>query len=163
MIEVTPADLSKADHREALVRLIDVYAREPVGGGVGLGEEVKQRLPDALRERNDCVVLLAWQSAIPVGLAVCFEGFSTFRCRPLLNIHDLVVLPGHRGRGVGKRLIEATERIARERDCCKLTLEVLEGNEAAISVYEACGFVNYQLEPRLGNALFMEKDLATTS
>ena len=46
----------------------------------------------------------------PVGAAVCFIGFSTFAAKPLINIHDFVVLPAARGKGVGRRLLEAVEK-----------------------------------------------------
>lgn len=47
------------------------------------------------------------------GLVNCSEGFSTFACRPLVNVHDLVVAAGHRGRRVGEQMLAAAEHIAR--------------------------------------------------
>jgi ribosomal protein S18 acetylase RimI-like enzyme len=95
-----------------------------------------------------------------VGLAICIEGFSTFACRPLLNIHDMVVVREYRGRGIAKRLLAKAEEIALNLGCCKLTLEVLEGNAAAQAAYRACGFEGYQLDPKMGRAMFWQKKLA---
>jgi ribosomal protein S18 acetylase RimI-like enzyme len=95
-----------------------------------------------------------------VGLANCIEGFSTFAARPLVNVHDLVVLDGHRGRRIGQRLLQAAEQEARRRDACKLTLEVLTGNAPALRLYERFGFEPYVLDPALGQASFMHKPLA---
>jgi ribosomal protein S18 acetylase RimI-like enzyme len=95
-----------------------------------------------------------------VGVAVCFVGFSTFKARPLLNIHDLAVIPTHRGRGVGRKLLDAVERKARERGCCSVTLEVLEKNVGARRLYAAAGFgqPTYN-EGQGGGALFLSKPL----
>jgi len=40
----------------------------------------------------------------PVGLVNCFEGFSTFACRPLVNVHDVAVLGSYRGRCIAQFL-----------------------------------------------------------
>jgi len=77
----------------------------------------------------------------PVGLANCFMGFSTFAARPLVNIHDLVVLPGYRGKGIGQALLQAVEQIAKERGCCKLVLEVRTDNPAE-RLYRREGFTD---------------------
>jgi ribosomal protein S18 acetylase RimI-like enzyme len=71
---------------------------------------------------------------------VAFTGFSTFQGLPLLNIHDLAVLPAQRGAGVGRALLAAAEEHARATGCCKLTLEVQEDNTPARRLYERVGF-----------------------
>jgi GNAT superfamily N-acetyltransferase len=92
-------------------------------------------------------------------MIIAFMGFSTFQCRPLLNIHDVIVHPDHRGKGISKLLMRKAEEIARELGCCKLTLEVLERNEIAKRSYASCGFCAYELDPMLGKAEFWEKKL----
>ena len=103
---------------------------------------------------------IAWAGSEPVGLVNCFEGYSTFKAQPLLNIHDVAVAPAWRGRGVGQALLAAAEAHARERGCCKLTLEVLTGNQVALNSYVRFGFANYQLDPSAGQAMLMQKWLA---
>ena len=93
----------------------------------------------------------------PVGLINTFEGYSTFKARPLLNVHDIAVLPAHRAQGVGQALLAACEAHARERGCCKLTLEVLSCNQRAMRSYERFGFAPYTLDPADGQALLMQK------
>jgi ribosomal protein S18 acetylase RimI-like enzyme len=56
-------------------------------------------------------------------------------------------------------MLKKVEQIARENGCCKLTLEVLEGNEVARSAYSSFGFESYALEPKMGQALFLQKKL----
>jgi GNAT superfamily N-acetyltransferase len=159
MIEIVVADLGLTIHAKALVNLMDTYARDPMGGGRGLTDQVKANLPAELAKRSSAHVILAFVDTHPAGLVVCLEGFSTFACQPLLNIHDVIVAPLYRGRGLSKMLLGKAEEIALKLGCCKLTLEVLEGNHLAQSAYRACGFSGYELNPKMGKALFWEKKL----
>jgi predicted N-acetyltransferase YhbS len=77
-----------------------------------------------------------------MGIAICFVGFSTFLARPLINIHDLAVLPTYRGQGVGRRLLEQVATKGKALGCCMLTLEVRADNYPAQRLYEAAGFDN---------------------
>jgi len=70
-------------------------------------------------------------------------GFSTFQARPLLNIHDLAVVPDWRGQGIGRALLEAVEVEAIQRGCCKITLEVQDANRQARGLYERYGFADF--------------------
>ena len=75
----------------------------------------------------------------------------------LAKSHDVIVLPSCRGNGIVGRMLEQVEELARERGCCKLTLEVLEGNEAARQAYRKAGFTDYMLLPETGRATFQHK------
>ena len=159
-LEIRPVDWLKSDESHAVVEVLDSYASHLVGGGVPLSPEVRANLSAELAQRSHAIVLLAWLGGQAVGLVIAFEGFSTFACRPLINIHDLAVLPKFQCRGVGKALMAAVEAEARRRGCCKLTLEVLEHNQHARKLYESVGFASYQLDPTTGRALFLEKKLS---
>jgi len=52
-----------------------------------------------------------------------------------------------------------TEEIARELGCCKLTLEVLEGNTVAQNAYRSLGYASYELDAAMGKAMFWQKYL----
>jgi ribosomal protein S18 acetylase RimI-like enzyme len=54
-------------------------------------------------------------------------------------------------------MIENVIQIARDRGACKLTLEVLSGNQKALRVYGKLGFDAYQLDPEAGTALFLQR------
>ena len=148
--------------------LLDAYARDPMGGGEALSEFAKANLVPSLAARPQAFSVLAFALMVgesteqPVGLVNCIEGFSTFACLPLVNVHDVAVLPGYRGLGVGQKMLVLVEILARERGACKMTLEVLQGNASAARLYRRVGFDNYQLDPVMGQAHFMQKWLAST-
>jgi GNAT superfamily N-acetyltransferase len=158
-IEVFIADYCNAAHAAALVALLDAYASDPAGGGKPLDAAVRESLPAALAARPQAFSVLAYDGGQPVGLVNCIEGFSTFAARPLVNVHDVVVLPSHRGQRVAQRMFALVEQEARRRGACKLTLEVLSGNAPALRAYEREGFAGYQLDPSFGTAVFLQKKL----
>ncbi len=158
-IEVVLADYRDPAQAAALVELLDGYARDPAGGGTPLSAQVRADLPAALAARPQAFSVLAYDNGQPVGLINCVEGFSTFACRPLVNVHDVVVAPSHRGQRLAQRMLERVEQEARARGACKLTLEVLSGNVSARKAYEREGFADYQLDPAFGSAMFMQKKL----
>ncbi|MCC5809757.1 MAG: GNAT family N-acetyltransferase [Ectothiorhodospiraceae bacterium] len=159
MTKIIRADLANPTHGQALVQLLREYAQDPMGGGQDLPAYTREHLVAELRERSSAHVLLATDGDAFIGLANCMEGFSTFACKPLLNIHDIVVTKAHRGRGVGKLLLARAEELALSLGCCKLTLEVLEDNHPARGAYQAFGFEAYALDPQMGRAMFWEKKL----
>lgn len=159
LFEVRPVSLHEPAHRAALLSLLDHYARDPMGGGVPLSAYAREHLVAGLRTRSSYAGFLAWRGDLAVGLLNAFEGYSTFRAQPLLNIHDLVVQSNARGRGVGQQLLRAAQHEAERRGCCKLTLEVLSNNLLARKAYERFGFAAYVLEASAGHALFLEKKL----
>jgi ribosomal protein S18 acetylase RimI-like enzyme len=156
-IQVRQADYANAQDAMALVLLLDAYASDPAGGGEGLSEFAKAHLVPALAARPQAYSVLAFDGDVPVGLVNCIEGFSTFKCRPLVNVHDVAVLANYRGQRIAERMLAEAERIARERGACKLTLEVLSGNTPAYQLYQRIGFEGYQLDPAMGTASFMQK------
>jgi ribosomal protein S18 acetylase RimI-like enzyme len=160
---IRPADLDRSDDARAVVTLLNTYAEDTMGAGEPLSADVKERLVPALRRVPDHLVLLACDGEAAVGLVICFQGFSTFRARPLLNIHDLAVLPSHRGRGVATALLAAIEAEARRRGCCKLTLEVREDNPRAEALYRALGFGAGSAGERSVHYRFMEKRLGSSA
>src|SRR5688572_10825809 len=114
-IAIRDADLLDAGDARALVEIIDSYAREAGGQSAPLSEQARTALAPGLHAHPAAFALLAWQDGVAVGAAVCVWGFSTFSGCPSLNVHDLAVSPGHRGRGIGQRLLEEVERRARAR------------------------------------------------
>lgn len=158
-ISVSPLNYADPRQAEALILLMEAYAKDPMGGGQGLSEQVKANLAVELAERPHAFGVMAYVDGQPAGLINCFEAFSTFKCKTLVNIHDVVVLPKYRSLGISRLMLEKVQDIARSKGCCKLTLEVLEGNQRAQAIYQKFGFCAYELDPKAGRALFWEKSL----
>jgi GNAT superfamily N-acetyltransferase len=157
--EILNADLSSPHHARAIIDLLNFYAKGQMGGGQAISSFVQENLVSELRKRHTAHVVLALVDGNPAGLAICMEGFSTFACKPLLNVHDFMVVDQYRRQGIATMMLAQVEKIARGLGCCKLTLEVLEGNAAARSLYQSCGFAGYVLDLAMGQALFWQKKL----
>ena len=139
-IKIVDADLSRVDHQNAIVAMLDAFMRDPDDDGTPLPEAAKRNLIPGLRAHPACYVFLAYSGDAPVGFSICFLGFSTFNARPLLNIHDIFVDSSVRGKGIGRMLLDHIESKARELNCCRLTLEVREDNQVARALYRKFGF-----------------------
>ena len=118
-----------------LIRELAVYER--------LENEAKAT-PDDLRRHlfgptPRAEAMLAEVEGRPVGFALYFHSFSTFRGRPGIYLEDLFVRPEHRGRGIGSALLARLAVIAAERGCCRLEWAVLNWNEPALGFYRSLG------------------------
>ena len=159
MINVLLVDYNNLNHKKDFIYLLNEYALDPMGGGAALTDRVKENLAESLAKVPTAFSYIAYVDQKPAGLINCFEGFSTFACAPLINIHDLVVAQPYRGQGFGLKLLERVEQHAKDLGCCKITLEVLSNNEVAKSAYAKFGFAGYELDPEAGQALFWQKQL----
>ena len=137
---VRRVDLTDPAALHDYLAMLDAYAADPMGAGRPLPRDVIERLADDLPRHPTAVCLLADVGDTTVGFATCFLGYSTFRARPLLNVHDIAVASAWRGRGIGRQLLCAIEHSARLLGCCALTLEVRDDNPAAQSLYADYGF-----------------------
>ena len=73
------------------------------------------------------------------GLALWFYNFSTFEGRHGLYLEDLYVRPEHRGRGLGRALLENLARRCVAEGLPRLQWSVLDWNEPAIGFYRGLG------------------------
>lgn len=154
---VCRVDYANPVHAAALVALLDAYAQDPMGGSAPLSAYAKDNVVFELAKRPQAFSVLAFAGVQAVGLVNCMEGFSTFACKPLVNVHDVAVLPAYRGQRVAEKMLDMVMQIALERGACKLTLEVLQGNAGAIRLYQRFGFSSYELDPLVGHAQFLQK------
>lgn len=158
-IEIRLANYNDTQDASVLVELLNGYALDPMGGGEALSEYTQKNLAQSLANIPHAYTVLAFVDGEPAGLINCFEAFSTFKCRPLVNIHDVTVSSKFRGLGLSIKMMELVEQEANNRNACKLTLEVLEGNKVAQNSYQKFGFSGYELDPKMGKAMFWEKPL----
>lgn len=153
------ANLADPGDAETYRRLLDAYARDPLGQGKPLAPHLLDRVVDDLREHPAARIFLAFIDHSAVAFTTCFLGYSTFRAAPLMNVHDLAVLPAWRGRGIARNLLRSIADHARAEGCCKVTLEVREDNPAAQALYRAEGFGPASIDGKDVLYLFLEKAL----
>lgn len=158
-IELIVADYNNPRHAQDLVFLLSEYASDPMGGGQPISQTTKDNLAVSLSKIPHAFSVICYVDEKPAGLVNCFEAFSTFKCKPLINIHDVAVSGAFRGVGISQRMLTKVEEIAKDKGCCKLTLEVLEGNAVARNAYIKYGFERYELNPEIGKAQFWEKEI----
>ncbi|MCA8941886.1 MAG: GNAT family N-acetyltransferase [Planctomycetes bacterium] len=103
---------------------------------VGSAGEMREQLAS---DRPPFEALLAELDTGPLGFALYFETYSTFHTARCLHLEDLFVTPEARGRGVGRALLAAVARAARDRECPRLQWNVLDWNAPAIGFYERVG------------------------
>ena len=75
----------------------------------------------------------------PVGFALWFCNFSTFRGRHGIYLEDLFVRPDNRGRGIGKALLLHLARRCRDEGLTRLEWAVLDWNVPSVAFYQALG------------------------
>lgn len=158
-IKILTADYADPLHSRDLVMLLDSYANDPIGGGEALGSYAQENLVNKLSDIPGAFSILCYVDGEPAGFANCFEAFSTFKCMPLINIHDIAVRKEYRGHRLSQMILEKIELIAKERQCCKITLEVLDGNRVAQNAYLKYGFQAYELDSEFGKAQFWHKEI----
>jgi ribosomal protein S18 acetylase RimI-like enzyme len=133
-------DFKNVKHCEAVAELINHYISDPMGGGKRLALRDQLHLLQGLADHPSSFVLLARNEGQIIGMATCFINFSTFKVKPYLNIHDIVVKKEFRGQGIGRKLLQKCTDISTERNYCKITLEVRDDNANAKHLYQSLGF-----------------------
>lgn len=149
------------------IALLQEYAADPMGGGGLISQENIERLQTMVQGKHDhqpnLISFIGYENETPVAMTNCILSFSTFKAAPILNIHDFCVSASYRNKGFAQKLLQFVENYARQQGCCKLTLEVLEGNHPAKKAYLNFGFSGYELDPEMGKAVFWEKALTDNS
>jgi len=136
-ITIRPA--TRADVPVVLRFIRDLAIYERLEHEVSASEN---ELADALfGDRRHAEVIFACSGGEPVGFALFFHNFSTFKGRPGIYLEDLFVRPEARGRGIGKLLLAYLARTAVERRCARLEWAVLDWNEPSIGFYRSLGAV----------------------
>lgn len=95
----------------------------------------------------------------PAGFAqLRFRG-SLYSPGPDACLEELWVRPAARGRGLGRALLEAVMKLARERGADQIDLNTSVADEAARSLYESAGFTNQEGGPGGPSMLYYEREL----
>jgi ribosomal protein S18 acetylase RimI-like enzyme len=139
-VEIIPCDFDNVSHCESLVRLMNEYISDKMGGGVPYTEDQKIKLVEGLKNHPARLVFLAVAGDQFVGLTNCFINFATFTVKPFINVHDVIVTASWRNNGVGRKMLQKIVEKAVELGCSKITLEVRADNHNAKYLYNSLGF-----------------------
>jgi ribosomal protein S18 acetylase RimI-like enzyme len=98
--------------------------------------------------KPDVVILVAAQDGEVLGYTYAgLEGFDYMALRgPAGALYDIVVDPAHRGRGIGRMLLDATLAALQKRGAPRVVLSTAERNEAAQRLFERAGFRRTMIE-----------------
>jgi GNAT superfamily N-acetyltransferase len=135
MLQIRAAQAEDVGTILKLIRGLAEYEHEP--------HAVEATEQDLLRDgfgdhpRFHCA-LAEWNGE-PVGFALYFYNYSTWKGRPGIFLDDLFVYPEHRGKGIGKALLLHVARIAAAQHCGRYEWLVLDWNTPAIEFYESLG------------------------
>jgi ribosomal protein S18 acetylase RimI-like enzyme len=133
-------DFNNPEHQNALISLLSHYMADPMGDYPPHDEKKQQILLEGLRNHPTAFILFLLYDGSYAGMTTCFVNYSTFKLKPYLYVHDVVILKELRCKGLGKAMMEKLVSISKERDYCKIALEVREDNPAAQKLYKSLGF-----------------------
>jgi ribosomal protein S18 acetylase RimI-like enzyme len=111
-----------------------------MGGQGKLGEKLASEIIEGLLHQPNYLFFLATYNGEIAGFANCFVNFSTFKAKPLINIHDFSVSPSFRKMGIGEAMMAKIVDYAHIKGYAKVTLEVRHDNEKAQNLYKKFGF-----------------------
>ncbi|MGL1936422.1 MAG: GNAT family N-acetyltransferase [Fibrobacterales bacterium] len=128
-IVIERCDFLNHEHCENLVKLTNIFMTDPEAGcGRSLSHAEEENLIFGLAEHPTTFILFAKYNDQYVGLITCFIGFSTFKAKKLIQVHDIVVHPDFRGKGIAKKMMKTVEDTAVALRYCKITIEVRDDN-----------------------------------
>jgi GNAT superfamily N-acetyltransferase len=94
---------------------------------------------DLFGENPRCFCDIAEHDGTPVGFALWFYNYSTFRGRAGIYLEDLFVRPEARGVGAGKALLRRLAQRCVDADLGRLEWAVLNWNTPSIAFYDSLG------------------------
>ena len=135
MLNIRPAVPSDIPDILAFIRELAEYEREPASA-IATPEDL---LRDGFGPAPSFHCLIAEWSSQPVGFALYFYNYSTWRGHAGIYLEDLFVRPHLRGKGIGKGLFSAVAAIAHAEGCPRFEWAVLDWNQPAIDFYNSLG------------------------
>ena len=133
---VRPAITEDAPSLRAMIQALADYEREPDAVEVTVADLEAQLSSET--PPFQCFIAESVDGR-PLGFALYFFSYSTWRGRSGVYLEDLFVYPDSRRLGVGRALMQALQRVGHERGCARLEWSVLDWNEPALNFYRALG------------------------
>ena len=104
-----------------------------------LSDKVEAKVNDiekSIFDNQDAYVIIAYLDNQPVGFALYFYNYSTFKGRKGLYLEDLFVYKEFRGKGIGNKLFEYLKALAKKENCGRMEWVCLDWNKSAIEFYK---------------------------
>jgi len=137
-------DLANEEHCRQLIRLLDVYMQDEMGTGQPMEPGKASLILEGLKKYPGYLGFFVISEKKYVALANCNKNFSTFKAMPLINIHDFIVHPGFREKGIGKFLLDSIAGYGKRNGYCRINLEVRDDNIKAQNLYKKAGYGDCQ-------------------
>lgn len=109
-----------------------------------MSDEVEGSVRDIERtifDEHQAEVIIGEEDGVPVGFALYFYNYSTFKARRGLYLEDLFVFPQMRGKGYGKALLLELVKISGDKGCGRMEWCCLDWNTPSIEFYKSLGAV----------------------
>jgi ribosomal protein S18 acetylase RimI-like enzyme len=96
----------------------------------------------------DVILLVAEHDGQVIGYAyTAIEGYDYMSLRgPAAVLHDVIVGPEYRGRGVGRQLLDSAMSYLKSRNVPRVVLSTAERNESAQRLFQRLGFRRTMIE-----------------
>jgi ribosomal protein S18 acetylase RimI-like enzyme len=134
-IQIRPA--AEEDISDILAMIREFAAYEELSQHCEVTEE---RLKTALfGEKGVAEAIIAVEKDAPVGYAVFYPNFLTFRGQRGLFLEDIYIRPEIRGLSLGEKMLRYIARLAKSRGFERIDFLVLNRNEPAIGFYKKLG------------------------
>jgi GNAT superfamily N-acetyltransferase len=134
-VRVRPATADDAELILAFIQALADYEQLAHEARATLGDIRRDLFGPSPRAFSD----IAEIAGAPVGFALWFYNYSTFRGRAGIWLEDLFVKPEARGRGAGKALLAGLARRCASEDLARLEWSVLDWNAPSIAFYDSLG------------------------
>lgn len=156
-IQIRQANLNNLKDAADYATMLNAYASDNMGQGKPLTTTHQQKVVQDIAAILNARTYLAYAENAPIGFATCFSAYSTFRAKPLLNIHDIAVIAEYRGQGIGRMLLRYIAEDAKQAGYVKITLEVREDNPLADGLYRSEGYQASNVNDEIIQHWFLEK------
>ena len=143
-ISFLKVDLNNIEHTKQIIRLLDAYMRDEMGNNSPMPEGMAPQIIKGLKSHPAYLGFFALADGEFIALANCNKNFSTFKAKPIINIHDFVVHSNFRGKGAGKFMLDSIAQYGRQNGFCRINLEVRNDNVIAQNLYKAVGYQECQ-------------------
>lgn len=138
MADFTIRQAVREDSRTVFRFIEGIAAYEKMSDEIeGTAGDVERTLFD----EHQAEALIAEEDGNPVGFALYFFNYSTFKTKHGLYLEDLFILPEYRGKGYGKKLLLELTKIAHNRNCGRMEWCCLDWNTPSIEFYKSLGAV----------------------